>query len=121
MPVDRRGWVIAFEIGQPATGRSQYVDGWRQPSSADTSRMTRECQVRICERLEVKFPGPTRPKELPENMLNVRCEVKANSHVLLTPFKKIFFSYYNLFFIKTTYRIVFLHPLRPANPHRNLF
>ena len=22
--------------------------------------MTRECQVRICERLEVKFPGPTR-------------------------------------------------------------
>jgi hypothetical protein len=23
--------------------------------------MTRECQVRICERLEVKFPGPTRP------------------------------------------------------------
>jgi putative ABC transport system substrate-binding protein len=26
-----------------------------------TSRMTRECQVRICERLGVKFPGPTRP------------------------------------------------------------
>ncbi len=25
-----------------------------------TSRMTRECQVRICERLGVKFPGPTR-------------------------------------------------------------
>jgi hypothetical protein len=25
--------------------------------------MTRECQVRICERLGVKFPGPTRPKE----------------------------------------------------------
>ena len=24
--------------------------------------MTRECQVRICERLGVKFPGPTRPK-----------------------------------------------------------
>src|SRR5260221_9898039 len=23
-------------------------------------RMTRECQVRICERLGVKFPGPTR-------------------------------------------------------------
>ena len=22
--------------------------------------MTRECQVRICERLGVKFPGPTR-------------------------------------------------------------
>jgi hypothetical protein len=26
----------------------------------DTSRMTRECQVRICEGLGVKFPGPTR-------------------------------------------------------------
>jgi hypothetical protein len=25
-----------------------------------TSRMTRECQVRFCERLGVKFPGPTR-------------------------------------------------------------
>src|SRR5689334_3683282 len=24
-----------------------------------TSRMTRECQVRICERLGAKFPGPT--------------------------------------------------------------
>src|SRR5450755_1832938 len=28
-----------------------------------TSRTTRECQVRICERLGVKFPGPTRPKQ----------------------------------------------------------
>jgi hypothetical protein len=27
---------------------------------ASTSRMTRECQVRIRERLGVKFPGPTR-------------------------------------------------------------
>jgi hypothetical protein len=27
-----------------------------------TSRMTRECHVRICERLGVKFPGPTRQK-----------------------------------------------------------
>ena len=25
-----------------------------------TSRMSREAQVRICERLGVKFPGPTR-------------------------------------------------------------
>jgi hypothetical protein len=31
------------------------------PSRRGTSRMTRECQVRICERLGVKFPGPTRP------------------------------------------------------------
>jgi hypothetical protein len=32
------------------------------PGCGGTSRMTRECQVRICERLGVKFPGPTRQK-----------------------------------------------------------
>jgi hypothetical protein len=31
-------------------------NGRRQPSCDGTSRMTRECQVRICERLGVKFP-----------------------------------------------------------------
>ena len=35
-------------------------NGRRQPSCGGTSRMTRECQVRICEGLGVKFPGPTR-------------------------------------------------------------
>ena len=35
-------------------------NGRRQPSRGGTSRMTRECQVRICEGLGVKFPGPTR-------------------------------------------------------------
>ncbi len=35
-------------------------NGRRQPSRDGTSRMTRECQVRICERLGVKFPEPTR-------------------------------------------------------------
>ena len=34
--------------------------GRRQPSRGNTSRMMREYQVRICERLGVKFPGPTR-------------------------------------------------------------
>ena len=34
----------------------------RQPSRGGTSRMTRECQVRFCEGLGVKFPGPTRQK-----------------------------------------------------------
>ena len=32
-------------------------NGRRQPSCDGTSRMTRECQVRFCERLGVKFPG----------------------------------------------------------------
>src|ERR1700730_6827940 len=62
MPVERRGWVIAFEIGSTGNGRNPIFNGRRQPSCGGTSRMTRECQVRICERLGVKFPGPTRPK-----------------------------------------------------------
>ena len=37
-------------------------NGRRQPSRDSTSRMTREYQVRFCERLGVKFPGPTRQK-----------------------------------------------------------
>ena len=39
-------------------------NGRRQPSCGGTSRMMREYQVRICERLGVKFPGPTRPTRL---------------------------------------------------------
>src|SRR6478736_5648853 len=62
MPVERRGWVIAFEIGSTGNGRNPIFNGRRQPSCGGTSRMTRECQVRICERLGVKFPGPTRHK-----------------------------------------------------------
>jgi hypothetical protein len=37
------------------------INGRRQPSCGGTSRMMREYQVRICERLEAKFPGSTRP------------------------------------------------------------
>ena len=37
-------------------------NGRRQPSRGGTSRMMREYQVRICERLGVKLPGPTRQK-----------------------------------------------------------
>ncbi len=37
-------------------------NGRRQPSRGGTSRMMREYQVRICERLGVKFPEPTRQK-----------------------------------------------------------
>src|ERR1700737_1735024 len=61
MHVERRGGVIAFEIGSTGNGRNPIFNGRRQPSCGGTSRMTRECQVRICERLGVKFPGPTRP------------------------------------------------------------
>src|ERR1700730_7627531 len=34
--------------------------GRRQPSVGGTSRISREAYVRFCERLGVKFPGPTR-------------------------------------------------------------
>jgi hypothetical protein len=36
-------------------------DGRRQPSMGGTSRVRREVQARIYERLGVKFPGATRP------------------------------------------------------------
>src|SRR6476469_3725982 len=68
MPVERRGWVIAFEIGSTGNGRNPIFNGRRQPSRGGTSRMTRECQVRICERLGVKFTGPTRPTEAFRNV-----------------------------------------------------
>jgi hypothetical protein len=35
-------------------------NGRRQPSRDGTSRISREAYVRFCERLGVKFPGPTR-------------------------------------------------------------
>jgi len=61
MGLERRGWAIAAELGQPVlSGGAQNFSGRRQPSCDGTSRMTRECQVRICEGLGVKFPGPTR-------------------------------------------------------------
>jgi hypothetical protein len=68
MPVERRGQAIVFEIESTGNGRNPIFNGRRQPSCGGTSRMTRECQVRICERLGVKFPGPTRPRRLYRNV-----------------------------------------------------
>src|SRR6516164_10238663 len=65
MPAERRGQAIAFEIGSTGNGRNPMFNGRRQPSCGGTSRMTRECQVRFCERLGVQFPGPTRQNENP--------------------------------------------------------
>jgi len=39
------------------------LDERRQPFAGCTSPMTRERHVRICERLGVQFPGPTRPED----------------------------------------------------------
>src|SRR2546421_1786514 len=60
MPVERRERVIAIWLGSTGNGRNPMFNGRRQPSRGGTSRMMREYQVRICERLGVKFPGPTR-------------------------------------------------------------
>src|SRR3984893_3414058 len=60
MPVERRGWVIAIWLGSTGNGRNPIFNGRRQPSCGGRRRRTRECQVRICERLGVKFLGPTR-------------------------------------------------------------
>src|SRR6516164_6164326 len=62
MPVERRGQAIVIGRGSTGNGRNPMFNGRRQPSCGGTSRMTRECQVRICEGLGVQFPGPTRPK-----------------------------------------------------------
>ena len=61
MPVERRGQVtgVGIEVNWQQEELA-ILDGRRQPSMGGTSRMTREAQVRICERLGVKFPGPTR-------------------------------------------------------------
>src|SRR5271166_3766996 len=61
MPVERRGWVthgVCWVNGRPE--ELSCLAGRRQPSLSGTSRMRRESHVRICERLGVRFPGPTR-------------------------------------------------------------
>src|SRR6202790_1817055 len=60
MLVERRERAIAIWLGSTGNGRNPMFNGRRQPSRDGTSRMTRECQVRFCEGLGVKFPGPTR-------------------------------------------------------------
>jgi len=60
MPVEQRERVTAIWLGSTGNGRNPMFNGRRQPSRGGTSRMTRECQVRLRERLGVQFPGPTR-------------------------------------------------------------
>ena len=62
MSVERSGQAIGVETlkGQLVTGGARGFDEGRQLFIDGTSRMNREVQVRICEGLGVKFPGPTR-------------------------------------------------------------
>ena len=62
MSAERRGWVIRTGTikGQLETGGARRF-WWRAAALRDgTSRVTGDCQARICEGLGVKFPGPTR-------------------------------------------------------------
>src|SRR5215216_6153153 len=64
MPVERREQAIAIGSGQPAMGGTRYsMEGGSLHAVARAG--TRECQVRICEKLGVKFPGPTRQRTNP--------------------------------------------------------
>src|SRR6266404_2285609 len=76
MPMERRGWVIVVERANwVKPGGARRFSGRRQPSRGDTSRMNREVQVRICEGLGVKLPGPTRP-----TLRYLRCSKSAGYH-----------------------------------------
>jgi|SRR5215469_5866332 len=61
MPVEQRGQVTY--VGIESTGNPEELhisaEAGRLPRGG-TSRMNREVHVRICGRLGVKFPGPTR-------------------------------------------------------------
>ena len=62
MSVEGRGWVtrVGIDLVNWQQEEPADFDGRRQLSKGGTSRMSREAQVRICERLGAKFPGPTR-------------------------------------------------------------
>ena len=62
MPGERREQVTRIGIVR-VNGKPEELDGpdgRRQPSMGGTSRVSREAQARICERLGVKFPRATR-------------------------------------------------------------
>src|SRR5215510_12246451 len=60
---------------------SPSFNGRRQPSRGGTSRISREAYVRFCERLGVKFPGPTRQRSaFGERSSNVRITPKSCRH-----------------------------------------
>src|ERR1700704_2969011 len=88
MPVERRERAIAIWLGSTGNGRNPMFNGRRQPSCGGTSRMTRECQVRFCEGLGGKLPGPTRKKRRssqPRHVSFRRQRTLVRASILMTP------------------------------------
>src|ERR1019366_25130 len=65
MSVEGRGWGtrVGTDLVNWQQEEPEGLGGRRQPSGGGTSRMSREAQVRICERLGVQLPGPTRRRD----------------------------------------------------------
>ena len=61
--MERSGQVtrVLTNYGQLDTGGTEWLERKVKPSLSGTSRVTGDSQARFCERLGVKFPGPTRP------------------------------------------------------------
>src|SRR5258707_5725992 len=60
MLVQRRGQAIAICSGQPVSDQPTTGGTRCRMEGGSLHAVARACQVRICERLGVKFPGPTR-------------------------------------------------------------
>src|SRR5215510_14421832 len=100
MPAERREQVTRVGTvrvnGQPE--ELDGSDGRRQPSMGGTSRVSREAQALICERLGVKFPGPTRRGETelsshtwpsPRLSSTLRTQARMNAGPLLSPLRSV--------------------------------
>jgi hypothetical protein len=81
MPVERRGQTIRVMVNLANWQQEEPTGcgGGRELSMDGTSRVTGDCHARFCERLGVKFPGPTRrrsamavPTATPSLMLEYR-------------------------------------------------
>src|SRR6516162_3480125 len=84
MPTERRGQAIRVMPTLVNRQREEPTgcDGGRQLSMNGTSRVSREAQARICERLGVQLPGATRPRgAIPDSAGINRLEV-ANERVV---------------------------------------
>src|SRR5262244_1168398 len=107
IPVERRGQAIRVMINLVNWQQEEPTDcgGERQLSMDGTSRVSREAQARICERLGVRFPGATRPstevglpwslraditgcmRVFPESLRFMKCKAPGGLDIYNRPYK----------------------------------